>query len=302
MGVTGGLTYSLPINLGTIRQFFGRKFDPHEAEVHLAGLRRQYQHAPTNFEEWGRSSVGDGLYEAFFDGYTRKQWGIDPALLPASILRRIPVRFSEDQGYFHHSRAAIPEDGYTAMVAAMLDHPGIAVTYGVAARSADASAFRHCVYTGPIDEWFDCCFGRLSYRTLDFEIRRSSGAVQEVAQVNYCDMSVPWTRIVEYKHFTPWEHHDKTVYVRETSRDRGPSDYPYYPLRLDADLRMVSRYFTAAQNSIGVSFVGRLATYRYIDMDLAIAEALSASRQILSALNSRQAPPALFKTEAGVNT
>jgi UDP-galactopyranose mutase len=292
--VTGGRTYPLPITLPTMRQFFGRDFTPEEAEAHLAAVGRRYRDPPANFEEQGRSLLGDALYEAFFDGYTRKQWGIAPSRLPAAILRRIPVRFSENLSYYRHSRVAIPEDGYTAMVAAMLDHPRISVRYGVTGDRELASRFLHTIYTGPIDGWFAHAFGCLSYRTLDFRVLRAKGTFQGVAQVNYCDLSVPWTRIIEHKHFTPWERHAATVYVVETSRDQRAGDIPYYPLRLAGDEPLVSRYFAEARMSPGVTFVGRLATYRYIDMDVAVAEALSAARTVVEALNAGIRPPAIF--------
>ena len=292
--VTGGRHYPLPITLATIREFFGQDFDASQAQQHLTALQRHYPHAPANFEEQGRALVGDALYEAFFDGYTRKQWGTDPAALPASLMRRIPVRFSTDQSYFHHARAAIPEAGYTAMVAAILDHPAIEVVYNTEARPSAALNFRHCIYTGPLDAWFDHRFGRLGYRSLEFDIRRSNGTIQPVAQVNYCDLTVPWTRIVEYKHFTPCEQHDKTVFVYETSRPCGPGDTPYYPLRLSGDMPLLARYWAAAEACVGVSFVGRLATYRYIDMDVAVGEGLVAGRHIATALEAGAEPPALF--------
>lgn len=292
--VTGGRTYPLPITLPTMRQFFGRGFTPEEAEAHLAAVGRRYPQPPANFEEQGRSRLGDALYEAFFEGYTRKQWGIAPSRLPASILRRIPLRFSEDPSYYRHRRVAIPEDGYTAMVAAMLDHPRISARYGVTGDRELASRFLHTIYTGPIDGWFGYAFGRLSYRTLDFEVLRASGTFQDVAQVNYCDLSVPWTRIIEHKHFTPWERHAATVYVLERSRDHQAGDIPYYPLRLAGDEPLIARYFAEARISSGVTFVGRLATYRYIDMDIAVAEALSAARTVAEALKAGTRPPALF--------
>jgi len=290
--VTGGRTYPLPIMLATLRQFFGRDFTPDEAQAHLAAMARQYPRPPANFEEQGRALLGDALYEGFFDGYTRKQWGVEPCLLPASTMRRIPVRFSDDLSYYHHSNVAIPEQGYTAMIATMLDHPAISVRYGAMAEPALAAAFRHTIYTGPIDAWFGHRWGRLSYRTLDFEVLRGTGTFQDVAQVNYCDLSVPWTRITEYKHFTPWERQDATLYVRETSRACGAADIPYYPLRLAVDDSLAHRYLAAAHASSGISFVGRLATYRYLDMDVAVAEALMAARGIAEALNGGAAPPA----------
>ncbi len=290
--VTGERIYPLPISLPTLRQFFSRDFTPDEARAHLAAMARKYSHAPANFEEQGRALVGDALYEAFFDGYTRKQWGIEPCRLPASIMRRVPVRFSDDLSYYHHSRVAIPEQGYSVMIAGMLDHPEISVRYGASADPEIAQAFRHTIYTGALDAWFGHRWGRLSYRTLDFEVFRESGTFQEVAQVNYCDLSVRWTRITEYKHFTPWERHDATIYVRETSRACGAGDTPYYPLRLAGDEPLARRYLAEAQGCSGTSFVGRLATYRYLDMDVAVTEALMAARSIAEALNAGVAPPA----------
>lgn len=298
--VSGGRTYPLPITLTTIRQFFGRNFSPAEAEAHIAALGRRYPHQPGNFEEQGRSLLGDALFEAFFEGYSRKQWGVEPRCLPASIMRRIPVRFSDDDmSYFRHSRVAIPEAGYTAMVGTMLAHPAITVSYGAAAGPAEAAAFRHTVYTGPLDAWFNHRFGRLAYRTLDFEVTRKTGTFQSVAQVNYCDMSVPWTRITEYKHFTPWERHDQTVYITETSRECGPDDLPYYPRRLACDDPLLARYLAAAQALVGVSFVGRLATFRYIDMDVAIAESLTVGRHLVASLKAGEAPLSLFAADGG---
>lgn len=292
--VTGGRTFPLPITLATIRQFFDRDFTPDEAKAYLSDIARKYPHAPANFEEQGRSLLGDALYEAFFDGYTRKQWGVEPRCLPAAIMKRIPVRFNADPSYFNHKRVAIPADGYTAMVSRMLDHPRISSIYGKEADAEVTSQFLHTIYTGPIDAWFDYCFGRLSYRTLDFELIRAIGTIQDVAQVNYCDLSVPWTRITEHKHFTPWESHTRTVLSRETSRNCEPGDIPYYPLRLAEDQPLIKRYFSAAQEIGGMSFIGRLATYRYIDMDVAIAEALSAARNISTRLRNGADPPTVF--------
>jgi len=289
-----GRVYPLPITLTTMREFFGKEFTPEQAKSHLAAIGRRYPHPPANFEEQGRSLLGDELYEAFFDGYTRKQWGLDPRRLPASVMRRIPVRFSEDPSYFVHSRVAIPQDGYTALVERVIDHPRIAVLYGTLSDSAFAAQFLHSIYTGPIDAWFGYRFGRLSYRTLEFELFRASGAIQDVAQVNYCDLAVPWTRITEFKHFTPWEQHPRTVFARETSRDCGPDDTPYYPLRLAGDEPLITRYLAAARESHGLSFVGRLATYRYIDMDVAIAEALAAAKRIAESIKAGISPPAIF--------
>jgi UDP-galactopyranose mutase len=294
IAVTGGKRYPLPITLDTMSAFFGRDLDETSARQLIASLSRQYESAPKNFEEQGRQLLGDGLYEAFFEGYTRKQWGVEPDELPAAILKRIPVRFNHDQNYFHHGRVAIPAEGYTAMMAAMLDHPNIRVRYNCDVRPGEVQGFAHTVYTGPLDAWFGHCSGRLQYRTLAFEAVHAKGTFQDVAQVNYCDMSVPWTRITEHKHFTPWEEHAETVCFIETSRECSHADTPYYPVRLAADQAMLKRYLAAAREVEGVSFVGRLATYRYIDMDVAIGEALQAGRLLSACLRDGRPAPAFF--------
>lgn len=294
LGVTGGKSYPLPITLNTMRAFFGRELDESSARRLIAGLSRHYDHAPRNFEEQGRNLLGDALYEAFFDGYTRKQWGIEPSALPAAILKRIPIRFNEDQNYFHHSRIGIPFHGYTALFSEMLNHRNIQVHYRTDAHAARLHGFRHTIYTGPLDAWFDHRFGRLQYRTLSFEAIQRHGTYQDVAQVNYCDMSVPWTRITEHKHFAPWEHHDETICFVETSRDCQLADTPYYPIRLAGDEVALQRYLDAAGSVAGVSFLGRLATYRYIDMDTAIKEALDAGLSLIDCLRRDEPPPSLF--------
>ena len=294
LAVTGGKTYQLPITLKTMRAFFGRDLDEVSARDLISGLSRHYANGPQNFDEQGRHLLGDSLYEAFFAGYTRKQWGVEPRELPADVLKRIPIRFNEDQNYFHHGRVGIPVDGYTSMMAAMLNHPNIAVHYGLDAKPPQLQGFRHIIYTGPLDVWFGYRFGHLQYRTLSFEKVHRVGTFQDVAQVNYCDMSVPWTRITEHKHFTPWEEHLETLCFIETSHSCGPKDTPYYPLRLAGDQAVLQRYLGAARDAIGVSFIGRLATYRYIDMDVAIKEALDGAKVLAACLREGRTPPAIF--------
>jgi UDP-galactopyranose mutase len=291
---TGGQSFPLPINLQTLRQFFSQSFDASEARDHLWKLARHYDHAPRNFEEQARSTIGDQLYEAFFDGYTRKQWGLDPSELPASLFARLPVRFTADDSYYHHSRVAIPRQGYTALIERILAHPAIEIHLGLTATAATVRGFRHVVYTGPLDAWFDHRLGRLPYRTLDFEIHEAQGSFQGRAQVNYCDLTLPWTRITEHKYFMPQDDFDRTVYAVEYSRDCGPRDTPYYPVRLAREERLYGEYRQEAMRLSGISFVGRLATFRYIDMDVAISEARRAAHDLNAGLRSDRAPPAFF--------
>ena len=159
---------------------------------------------------------------------------------------------------------------------------------------ADRGGFDHSIWTGPLDAWFGYRFGRLGYRTLDFEEIRATGDHLGCAVMNYGDVEVPYTRIAEHKHFAPWEEHEGTVCFRETSRLAGEGDIPYYPIRLANDKSLLSQYLDAARAEAGVTFVGRLGTYRYLDMDVTIAEALAAADGILEAVQAGAAIPSLF--------
>ena len=275
--IAKGKVYSLPVNLHTINQFFNVALRPDEARALIQEKADHEITEPKSFEEQALKFVGSELYEAFFKGYTLKQWGTDPKNLPASILKRLPLRFNYDDNYFNHKYQGMPEHGYTEIVQAMLEHPNISVTLGqkltrdeVRARS-DVS---HVFYSGPIDAWFDFANGRLGYRTLDFERGQAEGDYQGGAVVNYGDQEVPFTRISEHKHFSPWEIHESTVYFKEYSRACGEQDIPYYPIRLVEEKNMLSEYIDLAKQELNITFVGRLGTYRYLDMDVTIKEAL----------------------------
>ena len=286
----GGEVYSLPVNLHTINQFFRRAFSPDEARAFIAA-RAEPIADPQSFEDQALAFVGRDLYEAFFKGYTEKQWGCAPAELPASILRRLPLRFSYDDNYFNHRFQGMPEDGYTAMVSRILDHPRIDLHLGTRFDPAGAGDWDRVFWTGPLDGFFGYRLGRLGYRTLDFETLRRSGDAQGVAVMNYGDAAVPWTRITEHKHFAPWEEHDGSVLYREVPRLCGDGDIPYYPIRLLAEKALLRDYVEAAQAVDNVTFAGRLGTYRYLDMDVTIREALDAAADWLAARAEGHRPP-----------
>lgn len=291
-----GRSYGLPINLTTINEFFGVELSSEEARAFVAKLGEGGPDAPANFEEQGLRFIGRDLYRAFFEGYTRKQWGMEPKLLPASILKRLPVRFDRNDEYFNHPYQAMPVAGYTPIVEAILAAPGVHLHLGEAFRRADAGKYDHVFYTGPLDGYFDYELGRLAYRTLDFEHHREGGDHQGCAVMNYCDQSVPFTRITEHKHFAPWESHADTIYTKEFSRAASSGDTPYYPVRLAGADRLLSSYVGLARMEKGVTFVGRLATYRYLDMDVCIGEALRCAREFLTSRTSGVAPP-VFSTD-----
>ncbi|MDN6871701.1 UDP-galactopyranose mutase [Pseudomonas citronellolis] len=286
--------YSLPINLHTINQLFNKSLSPQEARDFISSQADDSIDTPVSFEEQALKFVGDKLYHAFFKGYTQKQWGISPTELPASILKRLPVRFNYDDNYFNHTYQGMPKDGYTDIVGKMLDHPNISVQLNKNVSRTEISDYQHVFYSGPLDEWFDYSEGRLAYRTLDFEEIRGEGDIQGCAVMNYCDERVPYTRISEHKYFSPWETHTKSIAYREYSRFCEEDDTPYYPIRLVSEQEQLKKYVELAKQEQGVSFVGRLGTYRYLDMDVTVAEALKAAEMYLSAVANDEVVPAFF--------
>ena len=292
--MSGGKKYQLPMNLTLINDFFGTNFTPEEAEAFITEKADKTITNPVSFEDQALRFVGREMYEAFFKGYTKKQWGVEPTELPASILARLPLRFTADNSYFNHPFQGIPEHGYTPIVEAILDHPSITVHVSTAFDPASSHAYDHVVWTGPIDAYFGFEHGRLGYRTLDFVQEVQDGDVQGCPVLNYCDESVPYTRITEHKHFAPWERHDKSVTYTEYSRLCGETDTPYYPIRLVEEKDQLVKYVERARAQQGVTFLGRLGTYRYLDMDVTIHEALNAASGILEAVNANSSIPSFF--------
>lgn len=273
-----GQVFSLPINLHTINQFYGRTMRPDEARAFIKSQADTTIMDPQTFEDQALHLMGRDLYEAFFKGYTIKQWGMSPCDLPASILKRLPVRFNYDDNYFFHRFQGMPEHGYTAMVEAILDHPRIAVHLNTPFSKKIATDYDHVFYAGPLDGWFNYELGRLGYRTLDFKRFTYDGDYQGCAVMNYGEETVPYTRITEHKHFSPWEEHAGSVLYQEFSRSCGVDDIPYYPIRQVKEKALLAEYVARAEAETGVTFVGRLGTYRYLDMDATIREALDAAR------------------------
>ena len=294
--LTGGRVFSLPINLLTINQFFGKTLNPTEAKRFIDALGDKTIVNPETFEDQALRFLGKDLYEAFFLNYTIKQWGMHPEELPASILKRLPVRFNYDDNYYNKKFQGIPSEGYTALVEKLLDHPNISLYLNQPFSRREMLGFDHVFYSGPIDAWFDFELGRLRYRTLDFEREVHDGDFQGNAVVNYCDQSVPWTRITEHKHFAPYEEHARTVVFKEYSRECQGGDTPYYPVRLVRDKALLEQYVALANSEDRVTFVGRLGTYRYIDMDVAIEEALQTANEFKHCLTSASQTPSFVKS------
>ncbi|MCO5996767.1 UDP-galactopyranose mutase [Actinoallomurus rhizosphaericola] len=269
--------YPMPINLGTMCAFFGRAMSPDEARALIAGQAAEISD-PANLEEKAISLIGRPLYEAFIRGYTAKQWQTDPRALPAEIITRLPVRYTFDDRYFADRYEGLPVDGYAAWLERMADHPGIEVRLGTDFFDLDAVGNVPVVYTGPLDRYFGHREGALGWRTLDFELEvLPTGDFQGTPVMNYADEDVPYTRIHEFRHFHPERDHpgDRTVIMREYSRFAGPADEPYYPIDTPADRAMLHRYRELARAEKDVLFGGRLGTYKYLDMHMAIASALT---------------------------
>lgn len=296
--VSNGKIYSMPVNLHTINQFFNKSFTPNEAKAFLETLADTSITEPKNFEEQALRFIGKELYHAFFYGYTKKQWGCEPSELPASILKRIPVRFNYDDNYHTNLYTGIPVEGYTAVMEKMIANSNVTLTLNKKFDgNTDTSQYKHVFYTGPLDAFFNYELGRLGYRTVVFEKGYADGDLQGTTQMNYCDENIPHTRITEHKHFTPWEQHNKTVYFTEYSKETTEADVPYYPKRLAADVNLLKKYRTKAAEQRNVSFLGRLATYRYMDMHHVIGEALQFAEQFVQSVESGTVAPVFSNEE-----
>jgi UDP-galactopyranose mutase len=279
--VTKGQVYPMPINLATICQYFGRHLSPDQARTLVREQAGELASSEvTNLEDRAISLIGRPLYEAFVRGYTEKQWQTDPRDLPPEIISRLPVRYTFDNRYFNDAYEGLPVDGYTAWLQRMADHPLIDVVLDVDYLDVRGLVPQGVpvVYTGPLDRYFDDCEGRLGWRTLDFEQQvLPIGDFQGTSVVNYADTDVPWTRIHEFRHFHPERDYptDRTVVVREYSRRAEAADEPYYPVSTPQDREVLGRYRDRAASEPDVYFGGRLGTYQYLDMHMAIASALS---------------------------
>lgn len=277
-----GALYSLPINLSTFSKFFDREFTPESAKRFLENeLQRHDIEEPRNFEEQGLRFLGDDLYYAFFYGYTKKQWGREPRDLSASILKRLPVRFTYNSSYYSSVYQGIPAEGYTALVERILEKENIQIFLRVNWRDFPLDQYDHVVVTSPLDEFFGYDQGRLRYRTVYWEKEIEYGDRFGHAAINYPGLDVSCTRQREHKHYCPWEHHDKTVIFTEYSKETEGDDDPYYPLSLPDDKVLCKRYMRRALELDGYTFLGRLATYRYLDMHQVIQEALEVADRYL---------------------
>jgi len=278
----GGRLVPIPINRTTLNRLYGLDLADDASVAAFLAERAEPREPVRTSEDVVVGTVGRELYELFFRGYTRKQWGLDPSQLDASVTARVPTRTNDDDRYFTDRFQLMPRDGYTAMFERMLDHPRIEVRTGVdyddVRDDVDAATI---VYTGPVDAYFDHRYGRLPYRSLRFEFETlQQSRFQPTGTVNYPDeTAVPFTRISEFKHITG-QQHDATTIVREYPQAQGD---PYYPIPRPENAELYARYRALAEATPGVVFVGRLATYKYYNMDQVVAQALATFRRVRDA-------------------
>ncbi|HEY9509130.1 MAG TPA: UDP-galactopyranose mutase [Verrucomicrobiae bacterium] len=272
-----GQLVPIPINLDTINKLYGLNLNSFEVEEFLSSRAEKMEHVRTS-EDAVVSKVGRELYEKFFRGYTRKQWGLDPSELDAQVTARVPTRTNRDDRYFTDAYQAMPKYGFTRMFENMLDHPNIHILLGTDYRDVrHMIPHRELIFTGPVDEFFDHRFGKLPYRCLEFKHETLNQAqFQPVAVVNYPNDNA-FTRITEFKHLTGQEH-QKTSIVYEYSCAEGD---PYYPIPRQENAEIYHQYQTLAEQS-GVHFAGRLATYKYYNMDQVVAQALTIYARLLN--------------------
>ncbi|WP_229007653.1 UDP-galactopyranose mutase [Methylophilus sp. Leaf408] len=274
-----GQLLPIPINLTTLNKLYGLNMDAKQAEKFLAARAEPVTDIKTS-EDVVINQIGTELYEKFFRGYTKKQWGLDPSELDKSVTSRVPTRTNDDDRYFQDEFQQMPLHGYTAMFKKMVDHPNIKTLLNVDYRVVkNTIKYGHLIFTGPIDEYFDYCFGKLPYRSLEFRhVTVDKPQFQSVAVVNYPDEQIKHTRITEYKYLTG-QVHDKTALTYEVPQAEGD---PYYPIPRLQNAALYKEYQALAEATPEVTFVGRLATYKYYNMDQVVGQALATYQRLVT--------------------
>jgi UDP-galactopyranose mutase len=292
-----GQLVPIPINLNTINKLYGLNLTSFEVEEFFKKVAEPVEQVRTS-EDVVVKAVGRELYEKFFRNYTRKQWGLDPSELDASVTARVPTRTNRDDRYFTDTYQAMPLRGYTRMFERMLDHPNIKIMLNCDYREVERLIpFREMVYTGPVDAFFDYRYGKLPYRSLDFKHEtHDRREFQPAPVVNYPNEHA-YTRVTEFKYLTGQEH-GKTSVVYEFPRGEGD---PYYPVPRKENAELYARYKALADATPDVHFVGRLATYKYYNMDQIVAQALTVYAKISGAAKRSEAVGMSSATRAGGN-
>jgi len=282
-----GQLVPIPINLDTINRLYGLNLNSQQVEKFFESVAEPVKQVRSS-EDVVVSRVGRELYQKFFRNYTRKQWGLDPSELDASVTSRVPVRTNRDDRYFSDTYQAMPRHGYTRMFENMLDHPNIKIMLNTDFRELDSALLaKEIIYTGPVDEFFDYRFGKLPYRSLHFKHETHNREVYQPAPVVNYPNEHPYTRVTEFKYLTGQEH-PKTSIVYEYPMDEGD---PYYPVPRPENKEIHKKYKALADETLGVHFVGRLATYQYYNMDQVTAQALTLFNKLSAEIQLPVAEP-----------
>lgn len=282
---SNGAIYSLPINLLTINQFFGKSFDPQQAESFIKQTRLEIP-KPKNFEEYILSALGEDLYNAFFKDYTQKHWGVHPREIPVSTAKRLPIRFNYNDNYFNDTFQGIPVDGYTQMFHRMLDHKNITIKLESSFDEYQHNwreKYDYLIYTGSLDQYFNYSEGYLPYRTLTFKPIRGR-EIQGTAVMNYTDMSQPFTRIHEHKWFTPEKKFENSIAFEEYSSLTDSRKNPIYPIHNPQSEAVIKAYKKLSNEEKNVIFLGRLAEFKYYDMHQVIASSMSKFENLMKSI------------------
>lgn len=280
-----GKIFSLPINLHTINQYFGKCFNPIEAREFIENLGEKNINPENSFEAFVLYNLGEDLYQAFFKNYTTKQWGVSPDQIPASVIKRLPIRYNYDSNYFHHTTQGLPELGYTDMVEKMLKDPLIVCELGKKITFSDVYEKSDLVFwSGPIEEVFQYDEGALPYRTLDFTDTYLDGDAQGCPVMNFADADVSATRRTQHNYFRSTNDTkpiEMSLVTDEFSRQWEHGDVQYYPVHLNSSNDVLESYQKRAAKLSKLHLCGRLGRFRYIDMDVAIADALQLSDRVI---------------------
>ena len=277
LGSVDGQLVPIPINLTTINQLYGLNLNSEQVEDYFASKAEKITRVQTS-EDVVVGKVGRELYEKFFRGYTRKQWDLDPSELDASVTARVPTRTNKDDRYFTDTYQAMPLHGYTAMFQKMLSHPNIKIMLNTDYKEIiDFIPYKTLIYTGPIDSYFDYCYGKLPYRSLEFKFETiDQEYFQSTGTINYPNEQL-YTRITDFKYLTG-QKHSKTAIVYEYPRAEGD---PYYPVPRPENAELYKKYQSLAAKAKNTFFVGRLATYKYYNMDQVVAQSLTTFKKIV---------------------
>ncbi len=283
--------FSLPINLNTTNEIYNKRFTPREAMEFISNEIDSTIIEPKNFEEVAIASVGRPIYEILIRDYSTKQLGCHPKEIPTEVVKRLPIRYNYNNNYHKSKYVRMPENGYSGLIDNILNHPNISIKLNSIATRSLIEEYDHLYYCGPIDKFYNYKFGELGYRTVFWKNFVVDGDFQGISQMNYTESNPEFTRIIEHKHFNPWENHKKSYCSTEYSKETTKLDIPYFPKKLEEDLIKFNSYMKyAIENESEISFLGRLATYRYLDMDKTIFEEIQFAKDYLVSISSCQPP------------